>query len=98
MLCAKLRGYVGGDAPITEETSLRIKNRFTACDNVEHRAVPAGGPVPEVLKWRVRLEGRDVTAPLLRLLLEVGGEIPSRRADWERGADANGGEFSDTRM
>jgi hypothetical protein len=50
------------------------------------------------VKWLVRLEGRDVMAPLLRLLLEVGGEIPSRRADWERGADANGGEFSDTRM
>src|SRR5260370_16974909 len=93
MLRANRRGYVGGGAPITEETSLRIKNGFAAYGNVEHRAVPAGGPVPEVVKWLVRLEGRDVTAPLLRLLLEVGGEIPSRRADPERGGDANSAEL-----
>src|SRR5258706_13506424 len=93
MLRATRRGYVGGGAPITEETSLLIKIGFAAYGNVEHRTVPAGGPVPEVVKWLVRLEGRDVTAPLLRLLLEVGGEIPSRRADPERGVDANSGEL-----
>src|SRR5260221_11514379 len=88
MLRANRRGCVGGGAPITEETSLRIKNGFAAYGNVEHRAAPAGGPVPEVVKWLVRLEGRDVTAPLLRPLLEVGGEIPSRRAAAERGVVA----------
>jgi len=56
---------VAADAPITEETSLRIKNGFAAYGYVERRAVPAGGPVLEVVKWLVRLEGRDVTAPLL---------------------------------
>src|SRR5207253_9083318 len=47
--------------------------------NVDFGTVPAGGSVREVAKWLVRIEVRDVLAPLFRLLLEVASEIPSHR-------------------
>src|SRR5580700_447943 len=80
-----LRGY----APVTEETSFRIKQGLAAHGNIDFGAVPAGGFVPEVAKCLMRIEGRHVQAPLFRLLLEVASEIPSQHAYPAVGQDAD---------
>src|SRR5208283_4848495 len=77
---AHLRGYVPCHPPVTEETSLRIKLRLAARGKVEFGTVPAGGSVPEVAKWLVRIEVREMKAPLFRLLLHIASVIPCQRA------------------
>jgi hypothetical protein len=62
--------YVPAYPPVTEETSFRIEQRLAARGNVDIGTVPTGGSVPEVAKWLVRIEVRDVLAPLFWLLLE----------------------------
>jgi hypothetical protein len=79
--------------PVTEEPSLRIKQRLAARGNVDFGTVPASGPVPEVAKWPVRIEVRDVSAPLFWFLFKVASEIPSHRAYPAGGHGADGVEF-----
>src|SRR3984957_4422392 len=78
-----------GYPPVTEETSFRIKQGLAARGNIDFGAVPAGGFVPEVAKWLVRIEGRHVKAPLFRLVLEVVSEIPSQHTYPAGGQDAD---------
>src|SRR4029077_4067990 len=87
--CAHRSSYLPGYPPVTEKTSLRIKQRLAARGNIDFGAVPAGGFVPEVAKWLVRIESRHVKAPLFRLLLEVASEIPSQHAYPAVGQDAD---------
>src|SRR6478672_12022995 len=87
---AHRRSYVPAYPPVTEETSLRIKQGLAARGNVDFGTVTAGGSVSEVAKWLVRGEVRNVTAPLFWLLLEVESEIPSRRPYPAGGQDADG--------
>src|ERR1700727_1607302 len=74
---AHRRAYVAGHSSITEEISFRIKYGLATRGNVDFGTVLAGGSVPEVAKWSVRIEIRDVLAPLFRLLLDIVSEIPS---------------------
>src|ERR1700686_2927002 len=92
---AHRRGYVPAHPPVTEETSLRIKQGLAARGKVDFGTVPAGGSVPEVAKRFVRIEIREMKAPLFRLLLDIVSVIPCQRA---YPADGHGGEllgFSD---
>src|ERR1700733_12951889 len=87
------RSDVPAHAAITEETSLPIKQGLTARRNVDFGTVHAGGSVPEVTKWPVRIEVRYVKAPLLRLLLEVASILPAQRADRSDGQGADSVEL-----
>src|SRR5271154_288104 len=55
---------------------------------MDFRTVTAGGSVPEVAKWPVRIEVRHVKAPLFWLLLKVESVFPSRHACSGDGHDA----------
>src|SRR5207245_6479273 len=59
--------------------------------NVDHRSVDARGPVDEAAKRLVCFERRAMQAPLLGLLLDVGGEVPPRHSDPAGGIDAKRG-------
>jgi len=70
--------------------------------NVDLRSVGARAPVDEATKRLVCFERRDMQAPLLGLVLDVGGEVPSLRADHgvspgnlflENGIDAERGDL-----
>src|SRR5450631_4908596 len=77
---AHRKGYVPCHPPVTKETSLRIKQGLAARGKVDFGTVPAGGSVPEVAKWLVRVEVREVKAPFFWFLLEVESVIPCQRA------------------
>src|SRR6202051_3966372 len=77
---AHRRGYVPAHSPVTKETSLRIKQGLAARGKVDFGTVPAGGSVPEVAKWLVRIAGREISPPLFRLLLHIASVIPCQRA------------------
>src|SRR5271155_2130339 len=55
---------------------------------MDFRTITAGGSVPEVAKWPVRIEVRLVKPPLFWLLLKVESVLPSRHACSGDGHDA----------
>jgi hypothetical protein len=59
--------YVPAYPPVTEETSFRIKQWLAARGNVDIGTVPAGGSVPEVAKWLVRVDIEILLPPPLKL-------------------------------
>src|ERR1700692_3044364 len=77
---AHRRGYVPCHPPVTKETSLRIKQGLAARGKVDIGTVPAGGSVPEVAKWLVRIEVCEMKAPLFWLVLDIASVIPWQRA------------------
>src|SRR5439155_20050748 len=88
---ANRRRDVAADTAVAEEATVRVKHGLATRGDVDYRSVGARGPVDEAAKRLVCFERRDMQAPLLGLLLDVGGEVPPRHAD--PGRDAERGEL-----
>ena len=90
---AHRRRDVGGDATVAAEAAVRVEHGPAARGHVDRRSIGGRSPVDEAAKRLVCFERRDVSAPLLGLLRDVGGEIPSHRPDPAGGIDAERGEL-----
>src|SRR5207245_7111685 len=84
---------VAANAAVAKEAGIRVKRGLAARGDVAHRSAGACGPVEEAAKRLVSFDRRDMQAPLLGLLLDVGGEVPPRPADSGGGIHAARGEL-----
>src|SRR6516225_4878297 len=75
LLGAHLLGDVAAGAAITEKTPGPVEHGIAAYRDNAKRAVFDAKLVGEVAEWLVTIEQRHMFAPLLRLLLDVGGDI-----------------------
>jgi hypothetical protein len=81
---------VTADAAVPQEAALRVEHGLAVRFNVGHRSVRTQAPVYEAAKWLVRLDGRNMQAPLLGLLLDVDGDVPPPGADPTGGVETHG--------
>jgi hypothetical protein len=72
---------IGGYAAVAQERSVHVEHGLAAHGDIERRSVRACNPVPEVAKGLVRFERGEMSAPLLRLVFTICGELPTSRAN-----------------
>ena len=74
--------HVGGDAAVSQEAPIRVEYGLPADGHIHGRSIGEPRFVGEAAKRLMRVESRAMGAPLLGLLIKVGGPAPNvpRRA------------------